>query len=67
MLLVDDEEALRHGVGRLLKRLGYEVLEAANGEEAIKCFESHMEAIGLGSVELVCTLQHARSARTPPA
>ena len=35
ILLVDDEEDLRRGVGRLLQQAGYEVLTAADGEAAL--------------------------------
>jgi len=36
ILLVDDEPALLHGIGRYLTGLGHEVTSAANGREAIE-------------------------------
>ena len=36
ILVVDDEVAVRAPIARMLKHLGYFVLEAANGEEALQ-------------------------------
>ncbi|HTL05414.1 MAG TPA: PAS domain S-box protein [Gemmatimonadales bacterium] len=36
ILLVDDEETVRHVVGRMLAHLGYRVSTAADGEEAVE-------------------------------
>jgi two-component system response regulator AtoC len=41
-LVVDDEEAMRHMLSLVLKREGYEVLTAANGNEALSKVESHI-------------------------
>lgn len=41
IMVVDDEERMRKLVGDFLKRKGYEVLEAANGQEAIMLFAMH--------------------------
>ncbi len=41
VLLVDDEEALRHVARRILGRCGYEVIEASNGEDAIQLYKDH--------------------------
>ncbi|HLI29199.1 MAG TPA: response regulator transcription factor [Chloroflexota bacterium] len=37
ILIVDDEPNLRHAVGYNLRREGFEVLEAADGETALEC------------------------------
>jgi putative two-component system response regulator len=37
VLVVDDEEAIRHALQRFLTRLGYRVLQAASGPEALDC------------------------------
>jgi DNA-binding NtrC family response regulator len=37
VLVVDDEEGIRHALQRFLTRLGYRVLQAASGPEALDC------------------------------
>lgn len=39
VLLVDDEEALRHVARRILIRCGYEVVEAGDGESALRLYK----------------------------
>jgi two-component system cell cycle sensor histidine kinase/response regulator CckA len=48
VLLVEDEELVRQSTAAMLSRLGYEVVTAANGREAIEEFTRHN-----GSFELV--------------
>lgn len=36
ILVVDDEDAVRRAIGRILKRAGYEVCEAPNGQAALE-------------------------------
>ncbi len=40
ILVVDDEESMRHMLSLILKREKYAVQTAANGEEALKTVES---------------------------
>ena len=40
IFIIDDEEQVRKAVGLALKESGYEVLEAADGEEAIAAIQS---------------------------
>lgn len=40
VLVVDDEEAIRSTLTRILKKEGYEVATAADGEEALSAFET---------------------------
>jgi two-component system, cell cycle sensor histidine kinase and response regulator CckA len=47
LLLVEDEAAVRSSVRRLLEWHGYTVLEARNGAEALKLYESHGEQVDL--------------------
>ena len=47
ILLVDDEEAVRRPVRKILERTGYTVLEASNGAEAILLCEQHGPSIDL--------------------
>ena len=47
ILLVEDELMLRSATSRILRRLGYTVLAAADGEEALDLFRLHQEEIRL--------------------
>lgn len=47
VLVIDDEEAVRSVIGRLLGRQGYRVLLASNGHDGIKLFEEHPKEIRL--------------------
>jgi len=49
VLLVDDEEPIRNVTGRMLERLGFAVLRAGNGIEALDLFIAH-------APEVVCVL-----------
>jgi CheY-like chemotaxis protein len=50
ILLVEDEPQVRAASLRILRRSGYEVIEAANGDEALRAWEKHG-----GSVQLLVT------------
>ena len=47
ILLVEDEESLRKLTGKFLTRLGYPVLEAADGAAALAVWAAHAAEIGL--------------------
>ena len=47
ILVVDDREAVRELAARILQRVGYVTLEAANGEKALALFRQHRRRIGL--------------------
>jgi CheY-like chemotaxis protein len=49
ILVVDDEEVVRHVVSRMLKRLGYEVLTAEDGREAVDIYRERAD-------EIVCVI-----------
>ncbi|MGE5255274.1 MAG: sensor histidine kinase [Hyphomicrobiales bacterium] len=61
ILLVDDEKDIRDVLRLPLSDLGYEVLEAENGEEALRLFESTQPPVvltdikmpGMGGIELL--------------
>jgi len=53
ILLVEDESAVRQFVARILRSLGYTVLEAAHGEQAITMAQQGMPAIDLLLTDLV--------------
>ena len=50
ILLVEDEGAVRSLARRVLVRAGYEVLEAENGEQALRVLDAHA-----GSIDLLLT------------
>jgi CheY-like chemotaxis protein len=70
ILLVEDEPAVRQLFAQALARAGYRVYEARNGQEALKLFDQHGDAIDLlltdvrmpymGGIELA---QHLRARR----
>lgn len=49
ILLAEDDDALRQLVARILRNAGYNVLEAADGEDALTCSASH------GRIDLLVT------------
>jgi signal transduction histidine kinase/ActR/RegA family two-component response regulator len=54
ILFVEDEEKLREGGRAILESLGYQVLTAANGREALETYEA-AHADGLSKIALVVT------------
>jgi signal transduction histidine kinase/ActR/RegA family two-component response regulator len=53
ILLVEDEESLRKLTGKFLTRLGYPVLEAADGAAALEVWAAHAAEIGLIFTDMV--------------
>jgi two-component system, cell cycle sensor histidine kinase and response regulator CckA len=49
ILLAEDDDALRQLVARILRKAGYNVLEASDGEAALTCSASH------GRIDLLVT------------
>ncbi len=47
ILLVEDEPPLRRAATRLLERMGYQVLAAADGIEALEVYDLHREHVAL--------------------
>jgi two-component system cell cycle sensor histidine kinase/response regulator CckA len=47
MLVVDDEPAVRKGTKRILEKMGFDVLAAADGAEALRMFDERRGAIDL--------------------
>jgi PAS domain S-box-containing protein len=56
VLLVDDEETIRALAGRMLERLGFKVLTAADGREGLELFRTHQDEIVLTILDL--TMPH---------
>ena len=53
VLLVEDEALIRGNVSECLRQLGYQVLEAENGEKALRLCEEHRGRIDLVLTDLV--------------
>jgi two-component system, cell cycle sensor histidine kinase and response regulator CckA len=58
ILLVDDEASLRAFVSRVLARAGYRVLEAMNGEEALRLWYEQEGSVALVLTDLVMPLMN---------
>jgi CheY-like chemotaxis protein len=71
ILVVEDEDSTRVAINRNLTRVGYTVIDASNGAEALSCAESYPGTIDLlltdsmmpemGGAELVTHLRERRS------
>jgi two-component system, cell cycle sensor histidine kinase and response regulator CckA len=55
ILVVDDETAIRELVLKILRRHGYQVLEAANGEEALAVCREHFGRASGKAIDLLIT------------
>ena len=53
ILVVDDEETILHPEVEMIKRLGYKVLSAQSGQEALEVFKCHKEAIDLVILDMI--------------
>lgn len=52
VLVVDDEAAIRRVVRRIVERMGFDVLEAVDGDDAAERFGRHAEALALVVLDL---------------
>ncbi len=62
ILLVDDEPLVRSSGVRLLRKLGYDVLLAENGEDALQVYEANRERIALVILDLMMPVMDGREA-----
>jgi two-component system cell cycle sensor histidine kinase/response regulator CckA len=53
ILLAEDESMVRRSIGSILTRNGYQVLEAANGEGALRLWANHRARVALLLTDLV--------------
>jgi len=60
VLLAEDDPLVRHNVGRLLRRAGYEVVEASDGQQAVEQFRRERDAIDLVLLDVVLPLLTGR-------
>jgi CheY-like chemotaxis protein len=56
VLLVDDEEAIRSVAKRMLERIGFQVVAASDGREAVELFGKHAEQLACVVMDL--TMPH---------
>jgi len=53
ILLVDDEDSIRMVAGRMLEQLGYQVLMAANGHQALEIYRREQNRIDLMILDMI--------------
>ncbi|MBN2804165.1 MAG: response regulator [Deltaproteobacteria bacterium] len=53
VLLVDDEKMIRRSAGRLITKLGYDVIDASNGVEAMEILESQEHFFSIVILDLI--------------
>lgn len=53
ILLVEDDEAVRDLAHKILRQAGHRVLQAENGQEAVRCFEENADIIQLVVMDVV--------------
>lgn len=58
VLVVDDDELVRWGTARKLRRAGYGVLEAAGADEALICMQEHGASVSLMLSDVIMPKQN---------
>jgi two-component system, cell cycle sensor histidine kinase and response regulator CckA len=53
ILLVEDDDAIRHAAQRILERAGYTVLVARDGDEAVEMYREHRREVDLVLADVV--------------
>jgi len=53
IMVVDDERFIIEITGEWLRELGYQVIEASSGQEALALYETHRDAVGLVILDMV--------------
>ena len=61
VLVVDDEENLRHMMRIILSRSGYEVFEAENGEKALEAIQKKQADLILCDIRMPRMVHHRKS------
>ncbi|MGH1343509.1 MAG: hybrid sensor histidine kinase/response regulator [Nannocystales bacterium] len=62
ILVVEDEELVRLTAVRFLESLGYQVLEARDGREAVETFEANAESIDIVITDMLMPVMNGREA-----
>ena len=60
ILLVDDEDLFRISAKRILEKLGYSVMCACNGQEAVEIFASHSQHIDIVVLDMIMPVMGGR-------
>ncbi|MEI6613278.1 MAG: PAS domain S-box protein [Chrysiogenales bacterium] len=63
ILLVEDDDAVRHVTRSMLEEFGYTVLEAADGQEALAVFVQHRDQVGLLLCDLIMPKKNGKETR----
>ena len=50
-LVIDDSRAMRQIVGKIVKKIGFEIIEAGNGQEGLAALEEHRSNVELVLVD----------------
>ena len=66
VLLVEDEEGVRKLLSYVLMKQGYRVLDAANGEQALRIFHEHGDEIHLVLTDMVMPGMNGERTWRPP-
>lgn len=61
ILVIDDDDAVRRGLVRLLKGAGFETLEAKDGSEAIHVFAEHSKTITAVTLDMEMPTTNGRA------
>ncbi|HVP66011.1 MAG TPA: ATP-binding protein [Anaeromyxobacteraceae bacterium] len=62
VLLADDEPSVRRALRATLERAGYAVVEAVDGEDAVRKFEDHREEVALCLLDVIMPKRNGREA-----
>ncbi len=62
ILLAEDDIAVRNAVREILERGGYNILEAKDGEEAVRIFSEHMGRIQLVMLDVIMPKKNGKEA-----
>lgn len=60
ILVVDDEESMRVTASAILEDLGYTILQAENGEEAVTIFKENQESIDLILLDMMMPIMNGK-------
>jgi two-component system NtrC family sensor kinase len=62
ILVAEDEPAVRGLLEIILKKYGYGVLLAADGQEAVECFHAHREEVGMVLMDIIMPRKSGKQA-----